>query len=57
MKQDTDMTRKADIAILNHVLYRNICRIKDIIIKAQLTLAVMDALNRLEDEALHSPQA
>ena len=46
-------TRQADITILNHILHSKICRIKDIVVKAQLTLAVMAALNTLEDEALH----
>jgi hypothetical protein len=44
-----------DIAILNRALYGSIVHIKDIVIQAQLTLAVMDALNRLEDEALQRP--
>jgi len=51
------MTRQADIAILNYILYSKICHIKNVVIKAELTLKVMDTLNRLEDEALHSPQA
>lgn len=52
-----DMARNADIAVLNRALYGSIVCIKDIVIQAQLTLAVMDALNRLENEALHSNES
>jgi len=51
MKQNTDMTRQSDIAGLKRTL-DEIIKIKDIVIKAQLTLAVMAALNTLED-AMH----
>jgi len=53
MKQDTEMTRKADIALLNRLLYGSIVHIKDIVVKVRLTLAVMAALNTLEDETVH----
>jgi len=48
-----DMTRKADIERLNHVLYGSIVRLKNIVIQTRLMLAVMNALNELEDE-VHS---
>jgi len=47
-----DMTRKADIERLNHMLYGSIVHIKNIVIQTQLMLAVMNALNELED-AMH----
>jgi len=47
-----DMTRQTDIERLNHVLYDEICRIKDIVVQTRLMLAVMDALDELEN-AMH----
>jgi hypothetical protein len=47
-----DMTRQADISLLNRVLYGSIVHIKDVAIQTRLMLAVMNALNELED-AMH----
>lgn len=52
MKQDTVMTRKADIVALKRAL-NAIIKIKNVVVKAQLTLAVMAALNTLEDETVY----
>lgn len=48
---------KADIAILNRVLYGTIVRIKDTVVRVRVTLAVMDALAELENEALHRAES
>ena len=48
--------QRSDIEIVEHVL-DNILLIKNIVAKAELTLAAMKALNQLEDEILHKPQA
>jgi len=45
--------RKADIERLNRVLYGSIVHIKDVVVQTRLMLAVMDALDELED-AMHS---
>jgi hypothetical protein len=45
---------KADIMVLNGLLYGSIVRIKDTVVRVRLTLAIMDALNVLENESLHS---
>jgi hypothetical protein len=52
-KPKQDSTRKADISLLNQVLYGTIVHIKDIAIQTQLMLAVMNALEELENE-VHS---
>lgn len=49
-----DSTRKADITILNRVLYGSIVHIKDVVVQTRLMLAVMDALNELENAMLGS---
>jgi len=48
-----DSTRKADIERLNRVLYGSIVHIKDVVVQTKLMLAVMNALEELED-AMHS---
>ena len=48
-----DQARKSNITILNRVLYSNICHLKNIVVQTQLMLAVMNALDELENE-MHS---
>lgn len=55
-KSKRDMTRKADLKLLKRIL-DGICRIKDSAIKEQLIAALMAVLDKLKNEALHSPQA
>jgi hypothetical protein len=52
-KPKQDITRKTDIERLNRMLYGTVTRITDTVVRVRLTLAVMDALNELENVPLH----